>query len=298
MYVPKSRWDDPRWNASTWNDFNWSIPPTIYSYTAALSVLGSTWIIVEFLRDRKKRAMCYHRIIFALSLFDLLSSIWFCINTWAQPNDGPMFHPKGLLHGNNLTCGMSGFSIYLGSLAIPWYNASLSAYYYLTARRQWKEEQVQKKLERFVHLIIVSVAMVFAIIPIFLDLYNTWYSYCYVVFSPEHVKSQGHNDTEDLYNVYEENINKSFYGAIFELVAMIGMLISTCILVTMIILIKKGIRTDTPTEPGIWSDTDGSQDEDSREKNRKAKEHTSTALSMSVLYSVIFFLTWTMPFVW
>eukprot|EP00547_Thalassionema_nitzschioides_P010922 CAMPEP_0194261674 /NCGR_PEP_ID=MMETSP0158-20130606/46150_1 /TAXON_ID=33649 /ORGANISM="Thalassionema nitzschioides, Strain L26-B" /LENGTH=382 /DNA_ID=CAMNT_0039001805 /DNA_START=401 /DNA_END=1549 /DNA_ORIENTATION=+ len=193
---------------------------------------------------------------------------------------------------------MSGFSIYLGSLAIPWYNASLSAYYYLAACRQWEEEQIRKKFERFVHLIIVSFAMSLAIIPIFLDLYNPDYSFCYVVFSPERVQSQGQNDKADLYDVFQANIKQNMYGYIFELVAMIGMLISTCVLATMLILINKGIRTNIPTEPGMWSDTDDDLDEDTSANNQKAKEHISTALSMSFLYSVTFFLAWTMPFSW
>jgi len=193
---------------------------------------------------------------------------------------------------------MSGFTIYLGSLAIPWYNASLSVYYYLAACRRWKEEQIQKKFERFVHLSIVPIAVVIAIIPIFLDLYNPFYSYCYAVCS---LKKSQLNVTEDVYHAHlEKKSSEYLLSNIFELFAIIGILISTCTLATMNICIIIAMRVGgVPSEAGVWSDTnDDNPDENPCENDRKRQENIATALSMSVHYSVTFFFTWTIPFVW
>ena len=57
--------------------------------TAALSILGSGWIIYELLiLDRRRinlKTTLYHRLILAMSGVDIMSSIWLFIGTWAVP---------------------------------------------------------------------------------------------------------------------------------------------------------------------------------------------------------------------
>lgn len=40
--------------------------------SAVLSSLGSVWILVEVFTDKKKRSNVYHRLLTAMSIYDIL----------------------------------------------------------------------------------------------------------------------------------------------------------------------------------------------------------------------------------
>jgi len=237
-------------------DFNWELQGIILRVTAALSIFGSTWIIAEVLNDERKRSMCYHRIIFALSAFTVLSSIWYFVGMWAQPKEvdgfGPMIQLSRLRHGTQTTCSMSGYSIYLSSLAIPCYNAALAIYFYLAICCRWTEEQIRKKFEGYIHYIIGPISVVLSIIPFMLNEYHTYYSYCFVV-------SNARNNNQFL-----------TIPDAFMLCTVAAVILSTCIILTTIVLM-------------ITSAT--------KEKNLSVLTTTKAGILISVLYATVFLAT-------
>jgi len=54
-------------------------------FSGSLSILGSSWIIFEVLRDKKKQAMVYHRLLLGLSIFDVIISFAWFLSTWPVP---------------------------------------------------------------------------------------------------------------------------------------------------------------------------------------------------------------------
>jgi len=142
---------------------------------------GSAWIMAEVLLDRQKLKMAYHRIMFGLSFFDFISSFGFFMANWAQsPSTWPVQTSLDAVGGTIASCNISGFVIYLGSITIPLYSASLTIYYYLTICHRWREERVIKSFEYYVHALIPSTGIIIAIIPLIMGLYNPWYFYCFV----------------------------------------------------------------------------------------------------------------------
>mmetsp|Transcript_2873 Transcript_2873/g.4330 ORF Transcript_2873/g.4330 Transcript_2873/m.4330 type:complete len:509 (+) Transcript_2873:53-1579(+) len=241
-----------------WGDFNWSRTSIIYSFTAALSTIASTWIMADFLASKWKRSMCYHRLVFGSSFFDLLASFWFCVNTWAQPMTQGFFedaYDGYTSHEKFTTCRMSGFSIYLGSLSIPWYKAALLIYYYLAVCCEWNEEKIRQNFERYVHFLLGPISAIIATLPIFSDLYHNFYSYCFVVFVAG---------------------NKVLLSYVLQFISVASTILSTCVMVTVVVLMSKSAM----------------------KKNNKRRAACKVALKMAFGYTAAFLFTWSIPITW
>jgi hypothetical protein len=153
-----------------WKEYDFDLQYRIPLYTSPFSIIGSLWIIIEVLRDRKKRMHSYHRTVFALSIFDLIASIWVFSSKWIV---------SGLSHP---ACEANGFFIYWASLAIPLYNAALSTYFLLSIGKGWKEDDIREKFERIARVAVPLVTFAIALAPVFLDLFNTYYYYCFATY--------------------------------------------------------------------------------------------------------------------
>lgn len=236
---------------------DWPIVFVIFRLVAGLSIIGSIWVVTEILRDKRKRSMCYHRLTFAISFFNLLAAIWFFIGERAQKETAVLNHERSdWAHGNATTCRMSGFSIYLGTLAIPCYNAALAIYYYLAVCCGWEEERIKKDFERYVHYLIGPVSLIIAIIPLFFDLYGVFYTYCYVV---------------------DNNLHPNFAAQdIFELLTLVTVFLSGCIMAICLILLI-------------------SHRHSSRIMRIPEFERTSTGIQMIALYTASFVVSWFVP---
>lgn len=173
-FAPKDDESNP------WAKYPWHVEEPISRTTAALSLFGSTWIIVEVLRNQNRRKLAYHRIMLGLSIYDFLSSFWFFIGPWAHGDDQSVFD-------NTATpaCKTSGFFIYLASICIPIYNAVLSIYFLLVIKYRWREDQIVRMFERYIHIAIFVVGIIPAVTAFAYQQYGQWYQYCYVKQPPQ-----------------------------------------------------------------------------------------------------------------
>jgi hypothetical protein len=82
--------------------------------TAALSMLGSSWIVVEVLTQRTKRENVYNRLLCAMSIVDVITASCYFASTWPIPEgtEGVAFSV-----GNQNTCITQGFFLQLGIAA-------------------------------------------------------------------------------------------------------------------------------------------------------------------------------------
>jgi hypothetical protein len=85
-----------------------AVTPKITSF---LSILGSSWIIIEVLTQRTKRENVYNRLLCAMSFFDVLLTVWFFASTWPIPEG-----TEGVAWavGNKQTCIAQGFFLQIG----------------------------------------------------------------------------------------------------------------------------------------------------------------------------------------
>lgn len=117
--------------------------------SAFLSMMCSGWILWDCLKCRKQKRTTYHNILLLMSLFELMSSLWNCLGTWAATGDKarelglpPLLFDSD--KGNQATCSAQGFFLQPG-LAAPLYNVSQVLYPLLIVRYGWKKQRIGGK---------------------------------------------------------------------------------------------------------------------------------------------------------
>ena len=96
--------------------------------TGAMSMLGSSFIIYEVLKNPKKRGMAFHLQMIALSIVDFLySTAWFVYN-WPAPDSG--------------SCAAIGFLFLLTGTPEAMLSAGVCVYYLFFVYFSWSEEKI------------------------------------------------------------------------------------------------------------------------------------------------------------
>ena len=95
----------------------------------------------------------YRRIIFGLSISDIVQS--FALLT------GPFASPKGTTKspwaiGNTRLCEANGFSMIFGSVAVPMYTCALCIYYLCKLKMNMTDEAFTRKVEKKLHVGIIA----------------------------------------------------------------------------------------------------------------------------------------------
>lgn len=281
---------------SDWNAFNWDVVNKIPHFTGALSMLGSGYIILDILRNRQKLQNPYGRIMLALSSFDFLSSLWFFVGEWAQyvaQTDG---WTKTGKPGTIATCEASGLFIYLGSVTIPLYNAALSIQYYLSIRHSWSEKRIAKSFERYAHAFIIIFGLTLAIIPLPLDLYNPWYSYCYItaaIYDPD-------TDSYERGTELAADVFQIICWVVVYLSALVVTIMNACIYLRVSQLNRNSnnqsfvMQRSKDNSQASQSATDAIQRK-CRQLERETRSKNNSVLIMALLYTIPFYLTWVVP---
>ena len=127
--------------------------------TSALSILGSSYIIQDVLRDPRKRdESTYHRIMLCLSCSDLMFSFFGpFLGSWVMPRGIQMFAV-----GNNFSCSFTGFFNVMTATSTPLYNCSLATFYMLKLKFSWVNSRV-KAVEKWLLLLPCTVGLIVAI---------------------------------------------------------------------------------------------------------------------------------------
>ena len=136
--------------------------------TGLFSVGGSATIIWTVLRDRKKWAKPYYRLLLAMSTSDLLASVAFGLSTLPMPRGTEdVYAPLG----NVGTCSAQGFFVQAG-IASPMYNFMLSLYFIMQVKYSMTEGQIRKKAEGITHGVSVGFGLGTSFLCLGLGLFN------------------------------------------------------------------------------------------------------------------------------
>jgi len=147
-------------------------------FTSGLSIIGSSMIISQVLRNKKNRQDIQQRIIMARSTIDLITSIsWFSTNFFMPKNYGPYFY------GNEWTCAAQGFIVQFSISGIL-YNSILSFYYLLVVKYSWSDMEL-RKVEPWMHVFPLSVGLATAMVALFKKLYHPADWDCWIGPPPE-----------------------------------------------------------------------------------------------------------------
>jgi hypothetical protein len=173
---------------SSWSSAQKAVLAVIPKITSILSLLGSGWIMVEILTDnsepRPKRRHPYHRLLFAMSAYDVLESAWNFASTWAIPRG-----TEGVAWalGTTATCSAQGFFLTL-SVAVPIYNAMLSLYYVLVINYQCSDTTLEKRVEPAMHAVAGVWAFFTALYSASTGLLNNANLWCWIAPLPQGCK--------------------------------------------------------------------------------------------------------------
>lgn len=152
-------------------------------FTSGLSMIGSSMIISQVLRSPKNRENIQQRLICAMSIVDLMvSTVWFCTNLFIPPVfKTNMGFPWA--SGNQASCNAQGFLVQ-SSIAAVLYHATLSTYYVLVIKYNWKDTRLAK-IEKYLHIIPLSFGIVTATIALSLGLMNPADWDCWIAPDPD-----------------------------------------------------------------------------------------------------------------
>ncbi|KAL7557305.1 hypothetical protein ACA910_016265 [Epithemia clementina (nom. ined.)] len=154
--------------------------------SSLLSLFGSIWISAEVVTDSEipKLRHPYHRLLLAMSVYDILESVWNFMSTWTIPKGTEgVWDPRG----NTQTCTAQGFFLTL-SVAVPLYNAFLSVYYMLVINYRFSDDILKKRVEPAFHLIAFVWAFGTALVAAWMGMINNANLWCWIAPHPSDCK--------------------------------------------------------------------------------------------------------------
>ena len=123
-----------------------------------LSFLGSCAIIIDVLKDKKKKKKLYCQLMVSMSVFDLMGSVAYSLTTLPIPTE---YYIEGS-KGNDASCTAQGFFIQMGTTS-AFLNVSLAFYYYRVIKLNHSETRIKRqRIWLFVCPIVVGLSFAFA----------------------------------------------------------------------------------------------------------------------------------------
>ena len=130
-------------------------------------------VIASVAKSRKNRGNIQQRIVGAMSCVDFIAAVTWFLTPLFIPT---YFKDRGipLALGNETTCDVQGFIIQFATASFL-YSASLSVYYVLIIKYQWKTDRM-KKLEKYLHICPLGWSLITATISLSLGIFGdaTW----------------------------------------------------------------------------------------------------------------------------
>lgn len=112
--------------------------------TGLVSAISSILIILVIAISSTKLSTSYHRIIFGMSLSDVIASIAVFCSTWLMPQDMMFTQFQSSVLGNWTTCSLQGFFFLIGFECAFAFNTLLCIYYLNVIRYKCSEEKFRK----------------------------------------------------------------------------------------------------------------------------------------------------------
>lgn len=148
------------------------IAPSIAGF---LSSCASITLIVSILQSNQKLSTVYRRLIFVLSVFDIIQSIPQFLSSLPIPA-GTIW---GAI-GNDTTCALQGFFIVIGTCGAVLYSLSLTIYFLLVVKFDMSEAKIKKFAEPFLHVVPIVYSFTVSAYVYATNNYNPSGSICYI----------------------------------------------------------------------------------------------------------------------
>jgi len=146
------------------------IVPAISGSISAIASFLIIYLIV--FRSDLGLSTTYHRVMFGLSIFDILSSLMMALTTLPMPKDMVYTQFQGLSIGNNASCQAQAAILQGATTGAFCYIAGLCIYYLCTIVFKVKRDTIRKYIEPLIHLFAIGVAVTLGTVGIIGYYYN------------------------------------------------------------------------------------------------------------------------------
>jgi len=159
-----------------------------------LSALGSYFVVSDIARKvwHGKATDPYQRFMVGLSLYDIIFSSMFFLGAWLTPKETGWLWAVG----NTASCTSEGFLFIFGGVGELLCQMAISFNVLMLIAFNQNQEQFAKKMERPIHIIIFTLALFIAAIPLSTQTYNPFCGYCY--YGVMYEKCSSDKDEEEL----------------------------------------------------------------------------------------------------
>jgi hypothetical protein len=162
-------WIDIFENTFGWDESQIVNVTIVQRVVGTMSIIGSTYVIQDVLRNERKREHTFYRLMVGLSTSDVLSSFFTHVLSTAPMPRG--YHVFAI--GNVVTCDAQGFINRMCTIVSTLYNCSLATYYLVQLKYNWVNRRI-KALEKWLHIVPWSVGLAFAFPGLIFEMYGPY----------------------------------------------------------------------------------------------------------------------------
>ena len=266
---------------------------TVPRITGSISAVSSSLIIYLIYRSKPKLTTIYHRIMFCMSVADIMASTAMALTTLPMPrNDDPyweaIFWEDDELGtvlwrdqtkvGTRQTCAAQGFFYSTGISMMFCYNGMLCMYYACAIAFRMKDAQIRKRIEPFMHILPFFSGLA-PVIPSFMygfysptrnDAWCNWYPYPY---------QDGHKQRELVL----------FKGVLISMLVTVGALF-VIMLISFTLIIRRVVLNGRQL-----AQADSRGDIQIDERFKAAHRNSKLIISQSLAYTGALLLTLSFP---
>ena len=169
----------------------------VASISGGASAVSSILVITIIFRSTIGLSAIAHRLVFAMSVADIFISAAIALTTIPMPTS-TIYNFEGPILGNELTCSMQGFFVWLGGFSAIYLNACIAIYFMCSITYKMKDAEVQRRIEPTMYITTVLATLPTAI----LFWIHKWYNpspfdtFCTAISYPWYCKAELENSFE------------------------------------------------------------------------------------------------------
>jgi hypothetical protein len=202
--------------------------------SASISLVSSLTIATAIVRSDGGLTSPYRRLIFGLSLSDVLQSSGLIAGPFASPASD--ISPFGV--GNQGTCSAQGFVLHLSAYTVPMYTCALSYYYYCKLKCDMSDETFSRQIEWRAHGTCWLVGLSISIAALATNTINTYAtgSFCSYATFPA--------DCRDYPDLYDECRGEKTVFAFEMLMLALFVIFQFCIIRNVSFMLRQILKRD------------------------------------------------------
>jgi hypothetical protein len=205
-------------------------------FSASISFISSLTIATAIVRSDGGLTSPFRRLIFGLSLSDVLLSFGLIVGPFASPASD--ISPFGL--GNQGTCSAQGFILHLSAYTVPMYTCALSYYYYCKLKCDMSDETFSRRIEWKAHGTCLLVGLSVSIAALATNSFNTYPTGTFCSFATNAADCREH---PDLYDADECRGENTVFNSDTLLLAMLTFIV-ICIIRNASLILWRLVKRD------------------------------------------------------